>query len=95
MLIAIMCLDKPNHLDLRMKTRPEHLDYLKASIPDGSVYAGPLLDDDGETFKGSLYILEFEGVAAAHAWLAAEPYFKAGLFESVIVRPSRNVLPFE
>jgi uncharacterized protein YciI len=92
MLIAIMCIDKPNHLDLRMATRPKHLEWLKANLPDGE-YVGPLFDDDGETFKGSLYILDFEDIAAARAWLAEEPYYKADLFESVIMRPSRNILP--
>ena len=92
MLIAILCLDKPNHLDLRMATRPSHLEWLKANMPDGA-YVGPLFDDDGETFKGSLYILEFESVAAARDWIKDEPYYKADLFESVIMRPSRNILP--
>jgi len=92
MLIAIMCLDKPNHLDLRMATRPAHLEWLKANVPDG-VYIGPLFDDDGETFKGSLYILDFEDIAAARAWIADEPYYKADLFKSVTMRPSKNIFP--
>jgi uncharacterized protein YciI len=92
MLVAIMCLDKPNHLDLRMATRPAHLEWLKANMPTGE-YVGPLLGDDGEGFQGSLYILEFESVAAARGWIKDEPYYKANLFESVIMRSSRNILP--
>jgi len=94
MLIAIMCIDKPNHLEKRMSVRPDHLAWLKENLPDGE-YVGPLFDDDGETFKGSLYILDFEDIAAARAWIANEPYYKADLFESVIMRPSRNILPME
>ena len=92
MLIAIMCLDKPNSLSLRMATRPKHLEWLKNNMPDAA-YVGPLLDDEGEALVGSLYILEFEDVTAARAWLATEPYYKADLFESVLIRPSRNILP--
>mgnify|MGYP001232627867 CR=1 FL=1 len=92
MLVAIICLDKPNHLDLRMATRPTHLDWLKRNLPDGA-YVGPLFDDDGESFKGSLYILEFDSIQEAREWIKEEPYYKADLFESVFVRPSRNILP--
>jgi len=92
MLIAIMCLDKPNSLSLRMATRPKHLEWLKSNMPEAA-YVGPLLDDAGESLIGSLYILEFEDVTAARTWIAEEPYYKADLFESVLVRPSRNILP--
>jgi len=94
MLVAIICLDKPNHLDLRMATRPSHLEWLKFNLPNGA-YVGPLFDDDGESFRGSLYILEFDSTQSAREWIKDEPYYKADLFESVVVRPSRNVLPIE
>jgi len=92
MLIAIMCLDKPNSLGLRMATRPQHLEWLKNNMPEAA-YVGPLLDDEGDSLLGSLYILEFEDVAAARAWIVDEPYYMADLFESVLMRPSRNILP--
>lgn len=91
-LFAITCLDKPDHLAVRLENRPAHLDYAKA-ILDRMVAGGPLLDDDGETMIGSLLIIEFADIAAARAWCADDPYAKAGLFESVSVRPFRKVLP--
>ena len=58
MSVAIICIDKPNSLDLRLSIRPKHLEWLKLNLPEGT-FVGPLLDDDGEKFKGSLYILNF------------------------------------
>ncbi|HBT02236.1 MAG TPA: hypothetical protein DEB47_20830, partial [Citreicella sp.] len=44
--------------------------------------AGPLLDDTGD-MCGSLVILDVADMDAAQAWASADPYAKAGLFESV------------
>lgn len=80
MLIALIARDNPGALPVRQENRPAHVDYLKSS---GVVQqAGPLLDDAGE-MCGSLIILDVADKAAAEAWAAADPYGKAGLFESV------------
>jgi uncharacterized protein len=92
MLIAAMCFDKPDHVDLRQKTRTEHLDWIKGGVVDVK-YGGPLLADDGETSIGSLLIAEAENLAVARAFFAEDPYNKAGLFERVVVMPTRQVLP--
>jgi len=89
---AIICLDKPGQAELRSATRPAHLDYLKREVAR-VVYAGPLLDDKGEAPLGSLLIMNFEDLAAARRFAAGDPYNEAGLFESVTVRPIRQVLP--
>ena len=48
MLVGIMCFDKPGHVDLRMKNREEHLEWIQR--PDIELkYAGPMLADDKET----------------------------------------------
>lgn len=79
-------LDKPASLDLRMSVRPQHLDYANAS---GKVRAGgALLDADGNP-EGSVIILEVEDINAAKAFIAADPYGKAGLFASTDLRPWR------
>ncbi len=92
MLIAIVCYDKPNQLDLRMKTRPDHLAYIENSNAK-LLYAGPLLADDGQTPRGSLFIGEFDSLDAARAFNRGDPYVRAGLFESVAVHPTRKVFP--
>ena len=85
MYFAISCIDKPGALELRMATRPAHIDYLK-TFEHAVKLAGPCLADDGETMIGSLIVLEAEDRAAADAFSAADPYTLAGLFESVLIR---------
>jgi hypothetical protein len=89
MLFAITCTDKPGALDLRMANRPAHLEHLKAHEAS-LVLVGPLLDPAGQPC-GSLLVVEAADRAAAEALAAADPYAKAGLFESVVVRPFRTV----
>jgi uncharacterized protein YciI len=87
MLFAFLCKDKPNSLELRMATRPEHLDHLNALNAAGTLkMAGPFLDADGKP-NGSLVIVEAETIEEARAIADADPYAKAGLFESVDVKP--------
>ncbi|MFY8092126.1 MAG: YciI family protein [Niveispirillum sp.] len=92
MLFAITCIDKPNSLDLRMANRPTHLDYLNSFLSKITI-AGPLLDDAGEKPVGSLLVMEFADRNAAESFAAGDPYAKAGLFQSVSIRPYRKVLP--
>ena len=92
MLATIICYDKPNHLDLRMKTRPTHLAYIENSNVK-LIYAGPLLTDDGESPIGSLFVGEFESLDAARTFNKNDPYALAGLFEKIVVHPTRKVFP--
>ena len=71
MLVTIICLDKPGHVELRMKTRPAHLAWL--ATPPPVQFVGPMLADDGATMIGSLYIAEFETLAAARAFQNSDP----------------------
>ncbi len=85
MLFALICDDKPGHLQVRLDTRPAHLDWLKAM--GGQVkFAGPFLGSD-EKPVGSMIVLEAADIAAAQAIAAQDPYAKAGLFAAVAVRP--------
>lgn len=85
MLFAFICTDKPDHLQVRLDTRPEHLDHLNG-LGDTLKAAGPFLGDDGKPC-GSLVIVEADDIAAAKAIADSDPYAKAGLFASVDVRP--------
>ena len=92
MLVMMVCMDKPGHVDLRLKTRPQHLEWIENSgLP--LMYAGPILADDGQTPAGSLILAEFDTLDAARAFQKNDPYAKAGLFEKVTVQPTRKVLP--
>jgi uncharacterized protein YciI len=88
-LFVLTCLDKPASVPLRMSTREAHLAYLAET---GVVkIGGPFLDDAGQPC-GSMLVIEADDVAAARAFGEADPYAKAGLFQSVDVRPFRLVV---
>jgi uncharacterized protein len=87
-MFAIVAIDKPNARELRAANRQAHLDYADAS---GVIsVAGPFLDSDGN-MTGSLIVLNVPDMAAAEAWAAADPYAKAGLFDSVTIRAWKKV----
>jgi uncharacterized protein YciI len=89
MLFALINTDRPGSLDLRLATRSAHLAYLEGE--SGKIVSGgALLDASGQP-AGSLLVVEMEDRAAAEAFIAADPYTKAGLFESTVVRPFRQV----
>ena len=85
MLYALICTDKPGHLQVRMDTRPAHLAWLEG-LGDNLKAAGPFLGDDGKPV-GSLVIIKADDVAGAQATAAADPYAKAGLFSAVEIKP--------
>jgi uncharacterized protein YciI len=89
MIFAISCTDKPNSLELRMATRPTHLAYLQEHMAK-FVLVGPVLDAESKPC-GSLLVVEAADQAEAEAFAAGDPYAKAGLFETVSVRPFRTV----
>ncbi len=89
MLFAITCTDKPESLPIRLATRDAHIAYLRGHAAS-LVQAGPLLDPQGRPC-GSLLLVDVADAAAAEALTAGDPYGRAGLFESVVVRPFRSV----
>ncbi|MGV1758570.1 YciI-like protein [Rhizobium sp. A22-96] len=87
MLFAFVCKDKPGHLNVRMEARPAHVEHLNKLNAEGMLkMAGPFLDADGKP-SGSLVIVSAETIEAAKAIADADPYTKAGLFESVEIKP--------
>ena len=86
---ALICIDKSDHLQTRIDTRAAHLAHIESS---GIVeMAGPFLDAGGSMI-GSLVILTVDSMAQAEDWAAADPYAKAGLFESVSIREWKKVV---
>ncbi|SJM31632.1 YciI-like protein [Mesorhizobium delmotii] len=86
MLFALICKDRAGRLQVRLDTRPEHVAFLEGLNGEKKLaFAGPFLDTDGKP-NGSLVVVEAPDLAAAEALSAADPYAKAGLFESVEIR---------
>lgn len=92
MLFVIVCIDREGHEHVRMENRAAHLAFLN-TYKDHLFAAGPLQTDDGGQMTGSVLIMEFPDRAAAEAFAAEDPYKDAGLFESVVIRRWKKVLP--
>ncbi len=92
MIFTFILIDKPDHEALRQRVRPEHKAYLSA-VADRMAFAGPFTKDDGTTMLGSLLAIDFSSRDAAHAWLAEEPFTKAGLYASTTVHAFVNLWP--
>ncbi|WP_269715425.1 YciI family protein [Caulobacter sp. NIBR2454] len=80
--------DKPGTGDLRLETRPVHLDYLN-SLPDVFRMAGALLAEDGQTVVGSLMIIEADDLDSARAYVEGDPFAQAGIFATTEILPWR------
>lgn len=92
MLFAIHMTDRPHAKELRKEHSLAHREFVGAFL-DRMYCGGPLLTDEGAEAIGSLIIMEFEDRSAAEAFIASEPYNRAGLFESVIIRNFGPVVP--
>ena len=92
MIYVLRLLDKPDAAALRQRVRPEHKAYLGA-VADRIAFAGPLTHDDGVTMVGSLLAIDFDSRDAAQAWLADEPFTRAGLYAGVEIHAFVNLWP--
>ncbi len=96
---AIISQDVENSLDKRLSVRPAHLERLKVLQAEGRLLiAGPHPAIDSEDpgtdgFTGSLVVAEFNSLVAAQAWADEDPYIEAGVYQSVVVKPFKKVLP--
>ncbi len=84
MLYFVYRVDKPGMHDLRMKTRPAHMEFA-GILGDTLYFAGPAMDDD-ENMIASVWIIDAKDRADAEAITAQDPYEQVGLFESKIIR---------
>lgn len=84
--VALICQDKPGHLQVRLDTRPAHVEFLNRLNAEGKLaLAGPLVAGDG-TSNGSLVVLSVATLEEAKALAAQDPYAKAGLFAAIEIR---------
>ncbi|WP_299014403.1 YciI family protein [uncultured Photobacterium sp.] len=96
---VIFSQDVENSLERRMSVRDKHLARLNDLQDQGRLLvAGPMPAIDSENpgeagFTGSTVIAEFNSLSDAQAWADTDPYIEAGVYEKVIVKPFKKVLP--
>lgn len=99
MLYAIISEDVENSLEKRQGARADHIARLEQLKAEGRlVLAGPHpaidSEDPGEAgFTGSLVVAEFSSLDEAQQWADADPYIAAGVYQRVVVKPYKKVLP--
>lgn len=89
MAYMIETFDKPGSADLRTATRDVHLAFLDAH-KHLLLACGAKLDDEGNAAGGGLYVVDVETRAEAEAFIAADPFTTAGLFERVVIQRWRK-----
>lgn len=96
---AIISQDVENSLEKRLSVRPAHIERLQILKDSGRLLiAGPhpaidSEDPGNEGFTGSLVVAEFDSLDSAQAWADEDPYISAGVYQQVIVKPFKKVLP--
>ncbi len=92
MAFAVICLDRPDTGQLRAATRLAHMEYInpfRSKIRIG----GALLDDEGANRVGMTLAIDLPSRAAVESFMRDEPYNKAGVFETVLIRRMHVVFP--
>jgi len=96
---AIISEDVENSLELRAQVRQAHIARLQTLVDEGRLLtAGPHPAVDAENpgsagYTGSLVVADFPSLPDAQAWADADPCIEAGVYEMVVVKPYKRVLP--
>ena len=77
---ALICTDKPDHLEVRKAHRDAHLMHLRSDPL--VMQAGPFIDAAGG-MCGSLIVFDTDDRTHVEAFVAGDPYGRAGLFADV------------
>jgi uncharacterized protein YciI len=80
----IKCRSKPDTDALRLATIDAHRRFLDG-YSEVTWYSGPLFTDDNKNAIGSLRLIEFPDRNAARAYINADPYTRAGIFQAIMV----------
>ena len=85
MIWVILCKDKPNSLNERMKVIDEHRAYLSTN-PIKTLISGPLTDEEGN-MNGSFFMVEVDNEKEIRVFQRNDPIFKANIWDEIIISP--------
>ncbi|GLY81617.1 YciI family protein [Actinoallomurus iriomotensis] len=85
------CRDKQGVGDLRWEMAEEHWAFMDR-YAEKMIARGPTLTPDGEEATGSMHIVDLPDADAAYEFAFQEPYYRAGVFDEVLVRRWNNTL---
>ena len=89
---ALICFDRPDSTALRSAHRGAHLQFLEANAAK-IVFGGPIKNTpDGES-TGAIIVVDCATRKDAEAFIAGDPFYKGGVYESVAVRAFKKVFP--
>lgn len=74
----------PHQMALRDSIRQQHRDYALANKSQIRL-GGAMVDDDGNQY-GTMLVFEAESADEVWNWVRNEPFYKAGVYETVAVR---------
>lgn len=87
MLYVIHAIDKPGALPQRLAHYDAHKAYLTHMEGQGvrTLMSGPLVEDDGQTMKGSLFIIDAANRGVVESFHRNDPFFQAGVWQQVAI----------
>jgi len=89
---AIICFDRPDSAALRDAHRAAHQKFLDENSKK-ILYGGPLKSTPEGPSTGALLMVDCATRDEAQALIAADPFYRGGVYESVAVRAFKQVFP--
>ena len=89
---AIICFDRPESAALRDAHRAAHQKFLDENSKK-ILYGGPLKSTPEGPSTGALLMVDCATRDEAQALIAADPFYRGGVYESVAVRAFKQVFP--
>ncbi|HEX6691294.1 MAG TPA: YciI family protein [Burkholderiales bacterium] len=89
---AIVCFDRPDSAALRDAHRTEHQEFLSKNSSK-IMFGGPLKHSADGASTGALIVVDCATREEAEAFIAADPFHRSGVYESVAVRAFKQVFP--
>ena len=90
---AFYCVDAPNSLEKRKTVRPAHVARLQILSDEKRLLTAGPLTQENNTVCGSLIIASFNHIDEAKAWIAADPFVTAEVYQDITVKLFTAVFP--